>query len=185
MLTKVARPVSIKFCVDLDFLEYSIVLGFISGEAGYENLTEKQVQWFLNGPSTESTYVMTLEKLDEIVVCDLGANKKTPTETTRMQNLFTNFHKIFTPTAQSESSPTSKGGGSALTLRDQACESSRKTRIIYLFLLTFAPKTFQRLPEHAVKLLEAFQIVDSGSPSNFNINPKKHKNNNKLSHSGN
>lgn len=45
--TEAAHIVDMNLCIEVDFLEHSIAIGFISGAKGYEKFTEKQVRNFL------------------------------------------------------------------------------------------------------------------------------------------
>lgn len=74
--TGAARPVDLKFCVDVDLLESSILLGFIKEASSYEHLTDQKVRAFLESRSVESREVVTLEKLDEIVAINLRTNMR-------------------------------------------------------------------------------------------------------------
>lgn len=48
------RPVDLKFCVDVEFVESSIALGFITKTGSYEKLTDEQVRDFLSKRAEES-----------------------------------------------------------------------------------------------------------------------------------
>lgn len=82
------RPVDLKFCMDVDFLESSIDLGFITNDTSYEDLTDEQVRAFVETRSADSKEVVTLEKLDKIVKNELRTNMKNSNAKARMQDLF-------------------------------------------------------------------------------------------------
>ncbi len=48
---EIARPVNLKFCVDAEFLESAISLGFIPGATSYEELDEKTLRTFFRRQS--------------------------------------------------------------------------------------------------------------------------------------
>lgn len=56
----------LKFCVDIEFLESSLVFGYIPGVMEYEDLTDAPVRTFLYERAKE-TMKTTLEQLDKIV----------------------------------------------------------------------------------------------------------------------
>lgn len=61
------RPVEVKFCADVDFLESTVALGSILDAASYKALTGTQVRAFLEDCAKEAKNVVTLDMLDKIV----------------------------------------------------------------------------------------------------------------------
>lgn len=92
--TEVTRPANLKFCVDAEFLESKIALGFIEDVKDFASLTDAQLRTFLEERSKESKTVVTLDKLDSIVESDLRTNMKETSASTRMEDLFTSYHTI-------------------------------------------------------------------------------------------
>lgn len=82
-----ALPVNIKYCVDVDFLESSIDLGFIPNATSYDTITDVEVRAFLDGRVNQKK-VVTFSKLDKIVEDEFEQNIKKTNATARMQDLF-------------------------------------------------------------------------------------------------
>lgn len=164
--TEPVRPVDLKFCVDVEFLESSIALGFITDAPDYKSLTDEQVRNFLSKRAEESKEVVTLEKLDGIVSRELRTNMRNTNAAARMQDLFTNYHTILVR------------NGLKWIIKDN------QKVAVYHVLSAIRPnslkerlesdlafshhdlrKDFLGFLKHAIRLAEAFQIVDSG-PTN-------------------
>lgn len=62
--TQSERAVDLKFRVDVDFLESTIVLGFIPDAASCNALTNTQVRAFLEGRAKEAKDVVMLDMFD-------------------------------------------------------------------------------------------------------------------------
>lgn len=88
------HPVELKFCVDVDFLEYSVVLGFIEGVSSYDDLTDYHIRILLEACALESKSVVTLEKPDKIIKEELYTNMKSKEDKESMPYLFVNYYKI-------------------------------------------------------------------------------------------
>lgn len=56
-----------KFCIDAEYLDSVIFLGFVRGWASYDKLTTEQLGAFLEGKETESKTSVTLDRLDVLV----------------------------------------------------------------------------------------------------------------------
>lgn len=92
--TENVRPVNLKFCVDVDYLQSTIALGFLEGADCYKTLTDSQVQAFVAKRAEESKEAVTLDKLYKIVKDELRTNMRNSDATARMQDLFANYHTI-------------------------------------------------------------------------------------------
>lgn len=88
------RSVNLKFCVDGDFIESSITLGFIDAGTDYNSLTDEQVRKFLDDSCQESKDSMTLESLDAFSDRDLRTVMEITNAATHLQGLFNKYHRI-------------------------------------------------------------------------------------------
>lgn len=62
---------SLPFCVDPEWLESLIALGFIPGVTAAKEVSDFALRSYLNGKCEESKDVVTLESLDEVVCREL------------------------------------------------------------------------------------------------------------------
>lgn len=164
--TEPVRPVDLKFCVDVEFLESSIVLEFITDASNYEDLTDEQVRAFLAARATESKEVVTLDMLDDIVKRELRTNMKNNNATARMQDLFSSYITIL-----------GRHGLKWIVTDNQKIAVqhvlsairpvSLKDRLESDLSFSHHPlkKDFKGFLKHSIRLAEAFQIVDSGPPT--------------------
>lgn len=94
LTTETVRPADLKFCIDVEFFESFIALGFIETATAYASLRNEQIREFLDGRCEGFKDVVTLEALDSIVKFELRTNMKNSTATACMQDLFRNCHTI-------------------------------------------------------------------------------------------
>lgn len=92
--TEPVSPVNITSCVNLDFLESTITLGFIDDVSTYEDVTDAAVQTFLEERVKESKDAVTLDVLEKIVRTELRTNMKHSNRKAGMYDLFCIFHTI-------------------------------------------------------------------------------------------
>lgn len=157
------RPVDLKFCVNVEFLESSIALGFITGANDYKSLSDELVRTFLEQRAEESKEVVTLEKLDEIVSRELRTNMRNTNASARMQDLFASYHTILVRNGlkwilednQKVAVYHVLGAIRPNSLRERL-ESDLS------FSQHELKKDFKGFLRHAIRLAEAFQIVDAG-----------------------
>lgn len=67
LLTVVAKPVQIKFCVNSEWLESLIDLNFIKKVTSYDNQTNDQLRKYLESEAEFLKDVVTMDMLDKIV----------------------------------------------------------------------------------------------------------------------
>ena len=92
--TECASPVNLKFCVDPEYFESAIALGFIEGATGYDTLTDARLRSYLEEKSKESRDAVTLETLDGIVSRELRTEMSDKNAKSRMQSLFVSYHAM-------------------------------------------------------------------------------------------
>lgn len=74
--TEAVKPVSLKFCVDAEWLESTFALGFINNVTAVEDLTGSEQRGHLMCKARESKKVLSLENLDRIVSQELRTNMR-------------------------------------------------------------------------------------------------------------
>ena len=160
--TEAVQPVNIKYCVDPEYLESAIALGFIEATS-YDELSEIDLREHLDQKAQESQETITLETLDEIVDINLRMNKKDKNSKSRMESLFVSYHSLLRRNGLSwliEPNPK---------VAVYHVLSAIKPKILHDRLssdLQFSKhslkKDFKDFMKHAVHVSEAFQRVDSG-----------------------
>ena len=168
-----ARPVQLKFCVDSEYLASAIDLGFVDGVDTIEELTDPLLRAYLEKKAETSKETVTLSALDKMVEKHLSMNMSDPSATSRMQGLFISYttllrksglswvlkenQKVAVQHVLSAINPT--------TLRTRLSEDLE-------FSQYNLRKDFRGFMNHAIKLAEAFQLLDSGR----NRNPVRERN---------
>lgn len=163
--TEAISPVNLKFCVDAEWIDSLIALGFIESISTVEELTDALLRDYLNGEAQESKEVMNLHSLDDIVKKELRTDMSDSNAKSRMRNLFVSYRAIL------------KRHGVAWLLEDNqkvavdhVLSAIRPTSVKERLEsdLEFAKyelkKNFQGFMKHAIRVAEAFQIVDNGKP---------------------
>lgn len=86
--------VSLKFCVDVEWLDLTVTLGFIDGFTIVGDVIEVALQAYLESKSGVFKEVLTLDKVDYTVQRDLRISMRDANATLWIQNLFVNYHSI-------------------------------------------------------------------------------------------
>lgn len=86
--SEIVTPVGIKFCVDAEYLELSIALGFVFDSKSYKDLADQQVGDFLDKRSSKLKETVSLEPLEKNVHREPGTNMKNTIATAWMQEMF-------------------------------------------------------------------------------------------------
>lgn len=159
------RAVELKFCVDVDFIESSITLGFVENATSYEKLTDEQLRTFLEGRVQESKDVVTLDTLDKIVKNRLHTDMRNTNAKTRIQDLFASYNTIL------------RNNGLLWIIEDNqkvavshvlsaVRPANLKERLESDLEFSHHPlrKDFKGFLQHAVRVAEAYQLVDCGPP---------------------
>ena len=157
------KPVNLAYCLDPDYLDSAVELGFIPNATSMEELTEETLRKFLENKAVESKETITLSSLDALVKRQLRMNTKDPSAESRMQSLFISYRSLL------------RQNGLLWVL-----ESSQKIAVQHV-LSAIRPKSlcarlsddlefsqhhlrkdFKGFMSHAIKLAAAFQLVDNG-----------------------
>lgn len=109
----IVSPVSLPFCVDPEWLESLIALGFIPGVTTAKDLTDFALRSYLNGKCEEPNGVDTLESLDEVVSREVQTNMVDNNTKSRIEILFVSYHSLLR-----------RHGLSWILLDDQNCRLS-------------------------------------------------------------
>lgn len=88
------RPVSLKFCVEAQWLRSTIRLGFIPDVKDYKDLSDEQLSTYLKSLSAESEDTITLSTLDALVKSKLRMNMREKSASLRMQYLFSSYDTL-------------------------------------------------------------------------------------------
>lgn len=149
----------------MDWVESLIALNFIEDVESYETLEDKTLRKFLEDESKESKEVLSMDILDDIVSKELRTNMSDRNAKSRMRNLFVSYRTILRRHGiewilEDNEKVAVKHVLSAIrpnTLR-QRLESDLE------FAYHSLKKDFTGFMDHAIKLAEAFQLVDNGKP---------------------
>lgn len=172
--TEVARPVNLKFCVDAEWIESLIALDFLDDVTTYEELSDTRLRAYLDDKAVESKEVVTLDVLDDLVAKELRINMADSNAQSRIENLFISYHTLLR-----------RHGLSWLLTDNQKLAvhhvlSAIRPEILRSRLesdLDFSHhhlrKDFKAFMKHAIKLSDAFQLVDIGVPKNSSNKSKK------------
>lgn len=163
LTTEAVTPIALKYCVDVEFLESSLICGYIDGCASYADLTDSQLRSFLEERSAESQDSMTIEQLDKIVSQKLRTNMRNNNAKSRMQDLFSSYVTILSRNGLRwliEENPKVAVYHVLSAVRPQSLQNRLTSD------LSFSKYKFQKdwhaFLKHAVRLAEAFQLVDEG-----------------------
>ena len=69
--TESVRPINLKYCVDPEYLESAISLGFLQGVEDYDSLSDETLREYLDHKAKQSKHTTTLESLDKLVSNEL------------------------------------------------------------------------------------------------------------------
>lgn len=90
---EITRPVSLKICVDAEYLESGIALGIIAA-ADYDSLSNVGLRTYLETSAQETKESINLETLDHIVDEELRLEIFDRNAKSRMENLFVSSNSI-------------------------------------------------------------------------------------------
>ena len=91
VVTETIRPVSIKYCVDAEYIESALLLDLIPGATDYKSLTDDVLRKYLEDKARESKETVSLATLDKIVERKLHMNMSDSSAKSRMQSLFVSY----------------------------------------------------------------------------------------------
>lgn len=166
LTSEAIRPVELKFCVDAEWLESRIALGFLKEATDYATLTDDQVRAFLDKRCKESKKTVTLEQLDRIVAQKLRTNMGNRDAEARMEDLFTDYHTLLQRSGLGwliKDNPKIAVYHVLSAIRPQNL-ADRLTADLSFGEYELR-KDFKGFLSHAIDLAKAFQKVDSGPPA--------------------
>lgn len=91
VVTEPISPVHLKFCVDADWIESLLTLGFIADTSSYEDLTDELLRSYLEKKAEESKEVVTIDTLDKLVEDKLRIDMTDSDARSRIENLFVSY----------------------------------------------------------------------------------------------
>ena len=167
--TEAVQPVTLKYCVDQEYLESLLALGFIPGAETYEDLQDADLRSYLETQARASKQAMTIDKLDRFVKADLRINMRDEDSVSRTRNLFVSYHALLRKHGVSwvmEENPKIAVRHVTSALRPEALRSRLESDLAfgYVHLQT----NFKAFMQHCLKLADAFQILDIG-PKKENV----------------
>eukprot|EP00171_Calliarthron_tuberculosum_P004017 IDg4017t1 len=133
------QAVQVKFCVDAEWIESLIDLGILDNVTSYDELTDDQLQTYFDKKAEESKEVLSLEKLDDLVAKQLRINMSDSAAKFALRLSLSH------------------------TTHSYVAMASNRSPIWNFPIITYA-RTFKG-SYHAIKLSEAFQLVDNGAPT--------------------
>ena len=164
--TEPVKPVNLKFCVDAEWLESTVALGFIEPIDTVEQLTDERFRAYLDSKAEESKEVVSLSKLDELVSQELRTDMRDANATSRIQNLFINYMTLLRRHGLSwiiKENQKVAVGHVLSAIRPTSLQSRLDSDL--QFSHHDLRKNFQGFLKHATRLSEAFQLLDNGKPS--------------------
>ncbi len=165
MSSTTAKPISLVFCVDAEYLESAIALGFIPGVSRSGELTDEKLRSYLEGKATESKDTITLNSLNALVSKNLRTNMHDPSATSRMQSLFIQYHTLLRKHGvQWVLVDAQKVAVQHVLSAIQPKSLQDRLRSDLEFAHYHLRKDFKGFVAHAIKLAEVFQLVDDGKP---------------------
>lgn len=91
---KPVRPFRLKFCVDVNFLESTIVLLITPGVTSYDETTDEQVRTFSGVRAREAKDVVNPDLLNKSVQDELNTKMKNSNSKAPLQDLIASYHTI-------------------------------------------------------------------------------------------
>lgn len=88
------RPVELRFCIEIEYLESAIDLGFIREATSYNELTDEILRQYLAEKAEESNQAVKLEALDSIVRRTLRMDVNYRSAKYRMKSIFARYVTI-------------------------------------------------------------------------------------------
>lgn len=160
--TEAIRPVNLKYCVDPEYLESAIALGFIE-VISYDALSDSDLREHLNHKAEESQETATLDTLDDIVDRNLRMNMKDKFSKSRMESLFVSYHALLRRNGLSwliEANARVAVYHVLLAIKPKILQDRLSSDL--QFSKHSLKKDFKEFMKHSVRLSEPFQLVDSG-----------------------
>ena len=176
--TEPARPVSMTYCVDSEWLQSYIDLEYIPDVETPHDLTDTKLRLYLESEAEEEKHTTTMTEIDAIIKRELVMNMSNSSSRSRMKSLFTSYVLSL------------RRNGLIWVMNDHPklavkhIVSAVRPKPLQLRLetdleLVHAPlkKDFKGFMKHAMSVAEAFQIVDTGPPSSTRTSKPYHRGN--------
>jgi len=87
VMTESVRPVNLKYCVDPEYLESVIALGFLKDVDDYESLSDETLRSYLDDKAKQCEEAATLDSLEKVVGAELQMYMTDPDARSRMECL--------------------------------------------------------------------------------------------------
>lgn len=176
--TEAISPVELKYCVSAEHFTSCIMLGFMEGVTSFATLTNTQLRKYLDKQAEESKEAVTLEGLDDIISKELVMNMANKNARSRMEGLFISYHTILARQGLSWIIKDNQKLAVAHVLsaiRPQVLKERLEADLS--FSQHALKKDFNKFLKHAVRLSEAFQLVDVGPRRKPKKNPRNRSGN--------
>lgn len=161
--TEAVRPVNITFCVDPEYLESAIALDLISDVESESELTDTVLRSYLERKAEESKESVNLDALDMIVERDLHMDMTDRNAKSRMESLFVSYHALLRRNGISWLLKTNQKVAVSHVLsavRPKSLQDRLQSDLDFAYY--DYRKDFRQFMEHAVRLSDAFQLLDNG-----------------------
>lgn len=167
-------PVHLKYCVDGEWLESLLDLNLIEDVSTYEDLEDQVLRRYLETKAEEAKDVVTRDTLDKLVEEELRTDMKDKNARSRIETLFVSYRSLLRRHGVSWILKDNEKVAVSHVLSSIRPESLR-VRLESDLALSHHDlrKDFKGFMAHAIKLSEAFQLVDNGAPSQKNNQRKK------------
>ena len=170
------RSVNLKFCIDPKYIQSALALGFIKRFDDYESLTDSALMVYLESKATESKEYLDLDTLDSIVRSELSMDMRDKYFKSRMQSLFLDYYCLLRRHGLSWVVTDNQKVAVAQVLFAVKPKSLRDWLESDIeFSHVECRKDFKAFLKHAVRVAEAFKLVDTGPKSKPKSDKKDHK----------
>lgn len=88
------QPVALKYCVEQEYLESLLDLGFIEGAKTYDDVSTTVLRTYLKSQAQFSKNKLNIAGLDQMVKSELRTDMKDEDAVSSVRNLFVNCHKF-------------------------------------------------------------------------------------------
>lgn len=174
--TEAVRPVNLKFCVDADWLESAVTLGFINDAESVDEVTDSILREYLDTKAEASKDTVTVDSIDALVDKELKMDMSDRSATSRMEALFAMYTTMLRRNGLSWICKDNQkmavyhimGAVKPKSLHDRL-ESDLNLAYYHL------RKDFRGFLRHAVKLSDALELLDNGPPTNRNGKPNNNQ----------
>lgn len=160
------HPVSIKFCIDTDQLEYAIDLGFNPDVTDFEDLSKTVLDIFLDQKAEECKITTAVSNIDALIVKELRTDMPVKSARSRMGLLFMAYSTLLSRHGLKwvkDSNPEMAVGHVVSVIKLQELHKNLQSDLdpVYKDLR----KDFKRFMAFALNISDAFEKVDIG-PTN-------------------